>query len=76
MKVLGFVGWSGSGKAALLTAVLPLLRLSGLQVSAIKHTHHNFDMDHPDKDTLRHREAGAHRGSHRLWHPLGAIART
>jgi molybdopterin-guanine dinucleotide biosynthesis protein B len=60
MKVLGFVGWSGSGKTTLLTAILPLLRRSGLQVSTIKYTHHNFDMDHPGKDTFRHRQAGAH----------------
>jgi molybdopterin-guanine dinucleotide biosynthesis protein B len=60
MKVLGIVGWSSSGKTTLLTAMLPLLRASGLTVSTIKHTHHNFDMDRPGKDSYRHREAGAH----------------
>jgi molybdopterin-guanine dinucleotide biosynthesis protein B len=40
--------------------MLPLLRASGLTVSTIKHTHHNFDMDRPGKDSYRHREAGAH----------------
>jgi len=25
----------------------------------IKHAHHDFDIDHPGKDTWRHREAGA-----------------
>jgi molybdopterin-guanine dinucleotide biosynthesis adapter protein len=59
LKVLGIVGWSGSGKTALLTAMLPLLRARGLTVSTVKHTHHGFDMDRPGKDTFRHREAGA-----------------
>jgi molybdopterin-guanine dinucleotide biosynthesis protein B len=60
MKVLGIVGWSGSGKTTLLTAILPLLRAAGLRVSTIKHTHHDFDMDRPGKDSFRHRQAGAH----------------
>jgi molybdopterin-guanine dinucleotide biosynthesis protein B len=25
----------------------------------IKHTHHNFDIDRPGKDSFRHRQAGA-----------------
>jgi molybdopterin-guanine dinucleotide biosynthesis protein B len=60
MKVLGVVGWSSSGKTTLLTAILPLLKASGLTVSTIKHAHHDFDMDRPGKDSYRHREAGAH----------------
>jgi molybdopterin-guanine dinucleotide biosynthesis protein B len=60
MKVLGIVGWSGSGKTTLLTAILPLLIGDGLRVSTIKHTHHDFDMDRPGKDSFRHRQAGAH----------------
>jgi molybdopterin-guanine dinucleotide biosynthesis protein B len=60
MKVLGIVGWSGSGKTTLLTAILPLLRHAGLRVSTVKHTHHDFDMDRPGKDSFRHRQAGAH----------------
>jgi molybdopterin-guanine dinucleotide biosynthesis protein B len=28
-------------------------------ISAIKHTHHHFDIDRPGKDSHRHREAGA-----------------
>ena len=60
MKVLAIVGWSGSGKTTLLTAVLPLLLHAGLRVSTVKHTHHNFDIDRPGKDSFRHRQAGAH----------------
>jgi molybdopterin-guanine dinucleotide biosynthesis adapter protein len=60
VNVLGIVGWSGSGKTALLVAMLPLLRAAGLRVSTVKHAHHGFDMDRPGKDSHRHREAGAH----------------
>ncbi|HZY19349.1 MAG TPA: molybdopterin-guanine dinucleotide biosynthesis protein B [Ramlibacter sp.] len=59
MKVVGFAGYSGSGKTTLVERVIPALKLRGLRVSVVKHAHHNFDIDHPGKDTWRHREAGA-----------------
>jgi molybdopterin-guanine dinucleotide biosynthesis protein B len=59
MKVVGFAGFSGSGKTTLLEQLIPALRLRGLRVSVVKHAHHSFDIDHPGKDTWRHREAGA-----------------
>jgi molybdopterin-guanine dinucleotide biosynthesis protein B len=59
MKAVGFAGFSGSGKTTLVEKLIPALRLRGLRVSVVKHAHHNFDIDHPGKDTFRHREAGA-----------------
>jgi molybdopterin-guanine dinucleotide biosynthesis protein B len=59
MKVVGFAGWSGSGKTHLVERLIPALKLRGLRVSVAKHAHHAFDIDHPGKDTHRHREAGA-----------------
>jgi molybdopterin-guanine dinucleotide biosynthesis protein B len=59
MKVMGIVGWSGSGKTSLLVEVLPVLRRMGLTVSTMKHAHHRFDVDTRGKDSFRHREAGA-----------------
>lgn len=59
MKVVGFAGYSGSGKTTLVEKLIPVLKLRGLQVSVVKHAHHKFDIDHPGKDTFRHREAGA-----------------
>jgi len=59
MKVVGFVGFSGAGKTTLVERLIPALRLKGLRVSVVKHAHHRFDIDHPGKDTFRHREAGA-----------------
>ncbi|HEY9081386.1 molybdopterin-guanine dinucleotide biosynthesis protein B [Magnetovibrio sp.] len=59
MKIFGIVGWSGSGKTELLVKLLPELRRRGFRVSTMKHTHHNFDIDKPGKDSYRHRKAGA-----------------
>eukprot|EP01034_Spumella_vulgaris_P040929 gene40929-50639_t len=59
MKVVGFAGFSGSGKTTLVEQLIPELRMRGLRVSVVKHAHHSFDIDHPGKDTYRHREAGA-----------------
>jgi molybdopterin-guanine dinucleotide biosynthesis protein B len=38
--------------------VIPRFVRAGLKVSLIKHAHHRFDVDHPGKDSFRHREAG------------------
>lgn len=59
MKVVGFAGFSGSGKTMLVERLIPALKLRGLRVSVVKHAHHDFDIDHRGKDTYRHREAGA-----------------
>lgn len=59
MKVMGIVGWSGSGKTSLLVEVVATLKGTGLKVSTMKHAHHRFDVDRPGKDSFRHREAGA-----------------
>ena len=59
MKIFVLVGRSGSGKTSLMVRLLPEIRRRGLTVSTIKHAHHGFDLDHPGKDSFRHREAGA-----------------
>lgn len=59
MKVIGFAGFSNSGKTTLVERLIALMRQRGLRVSVVKHAHHKFDIDHPGKDTYRHREAGA-----------------
>ena len=60
MKIFGIVGWSGSGKTSLMMKLLPEFLNRGLLVSTMKHTHHDFDIDKPGKDSHMHREAGAH----------------
>jgi molybdopterin-guanine dinucleotide biosynthesis adapter protein len=59
MKVVGFAGFSNSGKTTLVESLIGALKIRGLRVSVVKHAHHAFDIDHPGKDTFRHREAGA-----------------
>ena len=59
MKVAGFAGYSGSGKTTLVEKLIPALKKRGFRVSVVKHAHHKFDIDHPGKDTFRHRVAGA-----------------
>jgi len=59
MKVVCFAGYSGSGKTILVEGLIGALKQRGLRVSVAKHAHHKFDIDHPGKDTWRHREAGA-----------------
>src|SRR6476620_7451108 len=58
MRIFGFAGWSGSGKTTLIETLIPRLTALGLTVSLVKHAHHAFDVDHPGKDSYRHREAG------------------
>ncbi len=58
MKIFGIAGYSGSGKTTLIERLIPLFSGAGLRVSLIKHAHHSFDIDHPGKDSYRHRHAG------------------
>jgi molybdopterin-guanine dinucleotide biosynthesis protein B len=47
------------GKTTLVEQLITALRARGQRVSVIKHAHKRFDIDHPGKDSHRHREAGA-----------------
>ncbi|WP_116472773.1 molybdopterin-guanine dinucleotide biosynthesis protein B [Zobellella maritima] len=58
-SLLGFAGFSGSGKTSLLRQLLPLLRHHGLTVGVVKHTHHDVEQDTPGKDSYELRHAGA-----------------
>ncbi len=57
--LIGFTAYSGSGKTTLLEKLIPCLTARGLRLAAIKHAHHQFDIDHPGKDSYRLRKAGA-----------------
>ena len=57
--ILGLAGWSGSGKTTLITNLIPYLNKINVTVSTLKHAHEDFDIDKPEKDSYKHRDAGA-----------------
>lgn len=59
MKVYGVIGWKNSGKTSLMERLVTEITGRGFSVSTVKHVHHAVDLDHPGKDTFRHRQAGA-----------------
>ncbi len=59
IPILGFAAFSGTGKTTLLTKLIPLLKNNGIRIGLIKHSHHNFEIDKPGKDSYLLRKAGA-----------------
>jgi len=59
LPLLGFAAYSGTGKTTLLCQLIPLLKAKGIRVAVLKHAHHDFDIDHPGKDSYELRESGA-----------------
>jgi len=60
MKIFGVAGYKNAGKTGLMERLVTEITSRGFTVSTLKHAHHAFDIDHPGKDSYRHREAGAH----------------
>lgn len=59
MKIYGVTGWKNSGKTGLMERLITDISKRGITVSSIKHAHHSVEIDHPGKDSFRHRTAGA-----------------
>ena len=59
MRLFGVIGWKNAGKTGLMERLVTEITQRGISVSTIKHAHHTFDVDHPGKDSYRHRVAGA-----------------
>ena len=59
MNVFGITGWKNAGKTGLMERLVAEITSRGYTVSTLKHAHHTFDVDHPGKDSHRHRIAGA-----------------
>ena len=59
MRLYGVTGWKNAGKTGLMERLVAEIAGRGFSVSTVKHAHHSFDVDHPGKDSHRHRVAGA-----------------
>jgi molybdopterin-guanine dinucleotide biosynthesis protein MobB len=59
IPIVSIVGRSNTGKTTLIEKMIRELTARGYRVATIKHNLHGFDIDHPGKDSWRHREAGA-----------------
>lgn len=57
--VLGVIGRSGSGKTTLLEFMVKEMAARGLRVNLVKHSHHDLELEPPQKDSARLRLAGA-----------------
>lgn len=57
--IIGITGFKNSGKTTLVANLVSEMTSRGYVVSTVKHAHHAFDIDHPGRDSFRHREAGA-----------------
>ncbi|MGV7930731.1 MAG: molybdopterin-guanine dinucleotide biosynthesis protein B [Spirochaetota bacterium] len=56
--IVSIVGRSGSGKTTLIEKLICHFNERGHKIAIIKHLRHDFDIDHPGKDTWRYRAAG------------------
>lgn len=57
--VIAFTGRSGSGKTTVIEKLIARFAARGMRVGVVKHMRHDFDIDHPGKDTHRYRGSGA-----------------
>lgn len=58
-RLFGIAGYKNAGKTTLIVELICELVARGWRVGTVKHAHHDFDIDHPGKDSQRHRAAGA-----------------
>ena len=57
--VIGFSGFSGSGKTVLIGKIISLLKKQHLKIAVIKHDGHDLNFDHEGRDTWIYQAAGA-----------------
>ncbi len=61
MKTIAVIGWKNSGKTTLVSRLVAHLRKKKFKVGVVKHAHHSFDIDHPNTDSYKIREAGSYK---------------
>jgi molybdopterin-guanine dinucleotide biosynthesis protein B len=58
-RIFGITGWKNAGKTTLVERLVAEFVRPGLTINTVKHGHHDLDVDHPGRDSYRHRAAGA-----------------
>ena len=61
MKTIAVIGWKNSGKTTLVSRLVAHLRKKKFKVGVVKHAHHTFDIDHPNTDSYKIRQAGSYK---------------
>ena len=61
MKTIAVIGWKNSGKTTLVSRLVAHLKKKKFKVGVVKHAHHTFDIDHPNTDSYKIREAGSYK---------------
>ena len=69
IPIISIVGKSDAGKTTLIEKIIVELKRRNYRVATIKHDAHQFEIDHPGKDSYRHFHAGAD------WTVIGSPAR-
>lgn len=59
IPIVSFVGKSNTGKTTLVVKIINELKARGYKVAAIKHSHHELELDTQGKDSWLYRQAGA-----------------
>lgn len=59
MRLYGITGWKNTGKTTLTERLVAEMAGRGLRIATVKHAHHAAEIDHPGRDSYRHRQAGA-----------------
>ena len=59
MKIVSIVGRKNTGKTTLSVKIIEELTKRGYNVASIKHSHHTMEMDRPNTDTWKHKQAGS-----------------
>ena len=58
-RVFGVTGWKNNGKTTMVVRIVEELTKRGYKIATVKHAHHDFDIDHENTDSWKHRKAGA-----------------
>jgi len=59
IPIISIVGKSDSGKTTLIEKLVSELKSKEYKIATIKHDVHGFEIDHPGKDSYRHKHAGS-----------------